>query len=227
MHLLTRIARSAGYERAASEHDLAVVPLAGFDGHPSVAPFKMMVDQFLETSIPTHVILDRDYRPETVCRQLEAEFRAAGIDCHVWHKKEIESYLLVPSVLARVCELAEDDVEAELAAIVDGLESVVFARSLSEVQSERVSARRHRVSVIEEFKPRFDAEWADAEARRSRVPPKDVLRLLNSWVTSHGGTSLSFRKLAGEIRRDEIDGEVMDVLEELERSLAPSGSARL
>lgn len=100
MKIIRNLARTSGADRIADETGLAVVPLDGFSNRTNVTPFKILVDEFLEGSVKSFVILDRDYRSEATCRSIVAEFDSIGIGCHIWGRKEIESYLLVPSALA-------------------------------------------------------------------------------------------------------------------------------
>ena len=88
--------------RVAQETGLAVVPLDGFSNRTNVTPFKILVDELLEGSVRASSSWTANLPKRRCVSEVVAEFEKIGIGCHVWARKEIESYLLVPSLLARV-----------------------------------------------------------------------------------------------------------------------------
>ena len=219
MKIVRSLARSAGAMRIADERGLAVVPLDGFSNRTNVTPFKFLVDEFLEGSVQGFVILDRDYRSEEACEEILSQFRGIDVGCHIWKKKEIESYLLIPSLLARTSGLPVPSIESALTDIAEGLRGKVFARALAAVEEERVSPRMHRVNVIEEFEPVFARTWAVPDRRMGLVPPKEVLSQLNSRISSAGGKPVSTMRLAKSMRSSEINPEVHSLFDRVEALL--------
>ncbi|MGE3835134.1 MAG: ATP-dependent endonuclease [Acidimicrobiia bacterium] len=220
MKIIRSLARSAGAGRIADEAGLAVVPLDGFSNRTNVTPFKILVDEFLEGSVQSFVILDRDYRSDAVCEAIVSEFDAIGIGCHIWSRKEIESYLLVPSVLARVSGLGRDEASTILDTVVETFRGKVFARALAAAEEERVGPTTHRVNVIEDFEPQFASAWADPARRVGLVPPKEVLSRFNAEAVARSCRPVSAAKLAKAARPLEIDSEVARVFDRIEELLA-------
>ena len=180
-----------------------------------MTPFKILVDEFLEGSVDSFVILDRDYRSEGACERIMSEFQKIGIGCHIWTRKEIESYLLVPSLLARVTGLPGDDVSALLDGVVDSFRGKVFARALAAAEEARIGPTTHRVNIIEEFEPNFADRWADAESRLGLVPPKEVMSQINAVIAERGGRPVSAAKLAKAARVGEISVEILSVFDRI------------
>ncbi len=220
MKIIRNLARTSGADRIADETGLAVVPLDGFSNRTNVTPFKILVDEFLEGSVKSFVILDRDYRSEATCRSIVAEFDSIGIGCHIWGRKEIESYLLVPSALARVSGLGQADAASILGDVVESFRGKVFARSLAAAEEERVGPTTHRVTIIEDFEPKFAEAWADPALRLGLVPPKEVMSQFNVEAVARGGRPVSAAKLAKAARVAEIDPEVASVFDRIEELLA-------
>ena len=220
MKIIRSLARTAGAVRIADEVNLAVVPLDGFSNRTNVTPFKILVDEFLEGSVQSFVILDRDYRSDAASAAVVAEFQRIGIACHIWSRKEIESYLLVPSLLARVSGLSVSDVSSILSGVVNSLRGKVFARALAAAQEERVGPTTHRVNVIEDFEPQFAESWNDTSRRLALVPPKEVLSQFNAEAVERGGRPVSAAKLAKAARAGEIDSEIGNVFDRVEELLA-------
>lgn len=216
MKIIRNLARTVGAARIADETGLAVVPLDGFSNRTNVTPFKILVDEFLEGSVKSFVILDRDYRSDTACRSIVAEFEKIGIGCHIWSRKEIESYLLAPSLLARVSGLTHADASSVLGDVVESFRGKVFARSLAAAEEERVGPNTHRVTIIEDFEPIFAEAWADPMLRLGLVPPKEVMSQFNLEAVARGGRPVSAAKLAKAARLGEIDAEVGSVLDRIQ-----------
>jgi energy-coupling factor transporter ATP-binding protein EcfA2 len=220
MKIVRSLARTAGALRIADEAGLAVVPLDGFSNRTNVTPFKILVDEFLEGSVQSFVILDRDYRSDAACRAVVAEFERIGIGCHVWSRKELESYLLVPPVMARLSGLEVEEVGPLLNNVVDFLRGKVFARALSAAEDDRVGPTKHRVNIIEDFEPEFATLWADAGTRLALVPPKEVISRFNTEAVASGGRPVSAAKLAKAMKLGDIDPEVLSVFDRIEGMLA-------
>jgi hypothetical protein len=219
MKIIRALATTVGALEVAEERGIVVVPIDGFSNHTNVTAFKILVDEFLENSVAGYVILDRDYRSESACREIVAAFRAIGVGCHIWKRKEIESYLLNASAMARVGGLPAQEMEEAIEKIVDSFRGKVFARALAASEEERVGPRAHRVTIIEEFEPLFAANWSDPATRLSMVPPKEVLSGLNQSLAGKGFKSLSASKLARALKESEIDDEIKAVFSDIQSLL--------
>jgi predicted ATPase len=218
MKLLRRLASTVGAQRFANEVDVAVVPLRGFDNWDRIEPFVWLTDDLLGQSVAVRAILDRDYRPESACKSVKGRLKNVGVSAHVWRRKELESYLLVPTAMARLSGADESWVETELENIAAGLENEVFARF--SVERQRFAAHDHRVQALEKAKAEFDAAWESHDERLSMCPPKDVLSDLNKKLQAGGWRTLSFEALAKALTADEVPSEVVNVLERIEEALS-------
>jgi energy-coupling factor transporter ATP-binding protein EcfA2 len=218
MKLLRHLATAVGADRFANEVDVAVVPLRGFDNWDRIEPFKWLTDDLLDQSVRVYAILDRDYRPTPACKSVTSRLKGAGVDAHVWRKKELESYLLVPAAIARLSGADEPWLAAELEAIVSGLENEVFARFSYERQ--RLAQHDHRVQALQEAKAEFDAAWQSHDERLAMSPPKEILSDLNKKLRSGGWNTLSFEALSKALTADEVSTEVTRILERIEDALA-------
>jgi hypothetical protein len=218
MKLLRRLASTVGAQRFANEIDVAVVPLRGFDNWDRIEPFVWLTDDLLGQSVAVQAILDRDYRPEAACRSVKQRLRRVGVVAHVWRRKELESYLLVPTAMARLSGADAAWAQAELEGIAAGLENEVFARFSFERQ--RVAAHDHRVQALEDAKAEFDAVWQSHDERLAMCPPKDLLSDLNKKLQAGGWSTLSFEALAKALTEDEVPSEVVNVLDRIEDALS-------
>lgn len=222
MSILRHLARRLGLVHVEREDGLTVVPLNGYSGWTHVEPFRFLSQDMLSDTLRTFVILDRDYRPDEECVRVVESLDAIGAVGHVWQRKELESYLVSPAVIARLSGAETATIQEWIADICAELESDVFGRQLSERMAVDVKAQRHRVDVISTFKPEFDARWADPGYQVSAVPPKKLIAALNSRLQENGFKAVSVTGLARAHRVSEIPDEMKNVLTEIDVAARPN-----
>lgn len=220
MTILRRFAKTLGLSALATEHGVTVISLEGYSHWEEVRPFAWLCRSLLPEAIVTFVVLDHDYRPEQTSSDVERAFSAEGISAHVWKRKELESYLITPSVIARISD-------APLALIIDlmgeitlSMEDEVFGRMLSERIRIEKSATRHETTIMASFKKEFDLSWLDAGFRLSSCPAKQVIADLNNRLKAKGYKTLSRRSLATAHRVSEIPDEMASLLRNVEEATA-------
>jgi hypothetical protein len=167
--------------------------------------------------LPRPCILDRDYRSPEAAAKVIASLATVGVQAHVWHRKELESYLMHPAVIARVSGLSRETAEREISATLSGMKATVFARMLDEKQRELLAADKHRVTITEEFQREFEIMWSDTQRRQDLCPPKDLVTALNRRLEELKKRSISARKLARNMSRSEVPDEMAEVLWRVER----------
>lgn len=219
MSIIRELAKTIGADRLAGEHNCAVIKIKGFSNWVQVEPFNWFVSEFLEGSVDVFVLLDRDYRTDTDVSKVCLALEAVDVNAHVWQRKELESYLLVPDALARVSNLPLRDARSQLESITDDMTEDVLAQFAKERHflsppSERDFARTFK-EANEELRPRAsDPEW-----RLHRYPAKDILNALNRSLQQTGKTTVSTKNLARQLRQSEIPDEMRNWLFEVNSSI--------
>ena len=71
----------------------------------------------LQDSVKMFVILDRDYRSDEECKDVVRRLAEIHVTAHIWSKKELENYLLLPNVIARVSDVGSEQVASLLTAV--------------------------------------------------------------------------------------------------------------
>jgi hypothetical protein len=212
MAVLRRFAKTLNLTSVESEVGITIIPLHGYSNWGQVGPFKWLCDELLPDALDTFVVLDRDYRSDDVRASVMKEFSDRGIHGHVWQRKELESYLLNPHVLARLAGVSVDKIHLWLEEITSSMENEVFGRLLDERFKEEVSGSKHAVSVTTAFKPKFDTLWSDPNYRLEVCPPKQIISKLNAKLQGDGYKAVSLTGLARSHRRSEIPAEVVSLL---------------
>lgn len=170
-------------------------------------------------AIYTYCILDSDYfSPETIKKRLD-EAAANDVILHIWGRKEIENYLLVPSVIVRlIAQRASRRVQPPSPEAV-GRQVDTIAKRLREVTFDAIAAeilstdRSLGAGGANKRARRILAKsWATPERRIRIVSGKEVLKRLSEWTQSEYGVSLNAAAVAAAFQADEVDDEVAAVL---------------
>jgi energy-coupling factor transporter ATP-binding protein EcfA2 len=218
MTILRRFARTLEMTALSNERGVTVIPLEGYSRWVQVSPFAWLSRSLLPETIKMFVVLDHDYRPEQISKEVEAAFEAEDITGHVWRRKELESYLLTPSVIARVAAAPNEVVSQMLDEITLSMEGYVFGQMLSErIQIEKPTGRHVSVTTAN-FKKEFDLLWQDPQARLHTCPAKDVISELNKKLRDRGSRAVSARSLASAHRAYEIPPEMVALLRKVEEA---------
>nr|WP_241563257.1 ATP-binding protein [Micromonospora costi] len=218
MQILRRLSQALNANRLAKQEGISVVPLEGYSNSEHLASLKWILSDFLNGAVECYVLLDSDYRPGEVSRELEAQFHSIGVHAHVWRRKELESYLIEPSVISRISGASEVEVQQILSDAAATFEDFVFSRMLEEKIAFERSATNHRVTVTEKFKPDFQKRWTDSQWRLGVAPPKRLLSMLNTKLQAAKYKTVSAERIAAAMARDEIPAEMRAALLQVERA---------
>ena len=140
MRMLRNLARAVGAENVRNERGLAVIQLGGSsDWHP-VQPFAWLSRELLGNTVKIYVLLDRDYRSDATVEALRDALKGSDVHVHVWHRKELESYLLVPEAIARASGMDIPILDQLMEQAIDGLrldsQAAFIARRQQEAKAD-------------------------------------------------------------------------------------------
>lgn len=177
--------------------------------------------------VKVYCVLDSDYHPPSEVEKRLKEAQQRGVELHIWSRKEIENYLLVPSVVNRVIHdlkksngqgPTENEIEECLSRLADGLRDETLDALAAEVHlSDRVSgvARANRLA-----RERVEQAWQSIEGKLGIVSGKQLLSGLSSWSQATYGVSLSIGRLAASFLPADVPPEVVQVVGAIEEGRA-------
>lgn len=221
MKVLRNLARAVGAENVRNERGLAVIRLGGFSNWHQVEPFAWLSRDLLGNAVKIHVLLDRDYREAATIEQLRDALKGSDVHAHVWHRKEIESYLLVPEAIARAGGLEVEVVEQMLETAIQSLRLEAQASFISRRQKDAKRGTDLKTIALTAL-PEFENAWENPIERINLVPPKSVIALIASEAQRIGSRPISARSISAVIRGSEIDEEMGGVLLDIEYDLTTS-----
>jgi energy-coupling factor transporter ATP-binding protein EcfA2 len=217
---LLRILQSVAQPDASPIDLVPHASLGGRGGWGSGIPARLPHTNAEGASIRAFALLDRDYFPSEEVMERYEEARQWKVQLHVWVRKEIENYLLVPEAIARYIATqaprAQDAPDAEAVAaetdriiqamrddvILDSAANILFSRDKKGGLSKASKAAR---SWIKD-------RWETQADRWAVAPGKEVISQLSEWANTTYGISFGAAQIARTMNREEIDAEVVEVL---------------
>jgi hypothetical protein len=216
MKMIRNLAATLGFEHVAHEEAVVVQRLIGFSNWEHVEPFAWLTETLLQGSVALVVFLDRGYQTNTAADAIIERLGRVSVAAHVWTRKELESYLLVPDAIARLSGADASWILDQLVETTETMKHALAARRLQERLKEDVDADHHQVTVTEAFWNEFDTEWRDVQWRLGVCDPKKLMSELNRALASAGHETISAQRLSAELEEDEIADELRGALASVE-----------
>lgn len=218
--ILSLLARTAGKPTVASSENYATVPLGGFSRNWRAGAFTETMAA-LGGDVRTYVILDSDLRSSSAVEAETMQIKKTNAKVHVWRRRELENYLLIPAALARAAGVSQSFAADLLhAAIESHRDEAAIA-----LQTQRLEERRLKIgdtgglsvkTVLELAAGEFEATWSAPHRRVDIVDAKLVLRSLNRELQAAGKRTVNSHSLAKAVPLAEMPPEVVSALTELD-----------
>jgi AAA domain, putative AbiEii toxin, Type IV TA system len=226
--LLRRFAGRLGMQELSAGTGIIPLVSGGFGSWQRITILASGIAEALGASLMIGAIYDRDYFCDEhiaeVKQSLDVELRLA----HVFDRKEIENYLLIPAALDRAIvrhmrsERGADKsvVEVDSAALLEEITHPLKAEILSQLMARRDEFIRRnsqdRSGFYKDVLAKFEILWGNLDTRISLIPGKEVLGLFRQHVQESYGITLTDSRIAHAINREEIPLDMRQLLESLE-----------
>ncbi len=217
---LKDLARLIGAVAFANEVHLAIVPIEGWSNQFRAEAFGWVNDKLLKGSMSATILLDRDYHADSHVEHVQQHFESAGLGCHIWKRKEIESYFLHPGAMARATTASEEEIAASLARTTAGMyEDVIFQFVATAKQDN--SGDRHLAdsTIARRFIPWLRELWTDPAERLYRCPAKEVLSAVNTQLSATGHKTLTFNGIIRKLQPHDVPEEAVHLIRSINRRL--------
>jgi len=219
--LLRILAEKIGAPAFVSETNLAVVPMEGATNWRRLEGFTWLVEQMLQRAVKGYVLLDRDYHSDDAASELVASLNRAGLKVHIWSRHELESYLIVPDVIARTSSMSLEWITETLTEITEQMHDLVLGGMIDTRFAERQDKRQGPGPIAAACAAELTAQWSDFDRRISLCPAKEILSAVNGRLQGSGNKALSAFALAHEMLSGEVPEEMTKVLREVDRLAKP------
>ena len=175
----------------------------------------------LGSAVETFVILDWSLQCQEAIDIETHELRQVGARVHVWSRRELQNYMLVPSAVAEIAGIPYEDVEDLLNEAISKQKDETF----NVLKTKRLDEHRRKIgaavplteeTVVNYARTEFDMRWATREGQLGLVDAKTTIRTLNSQLQARRLQTVNIHSLARNIPPHDIPSEVQGVIHDLE-----------
>lgn len=192
--------------------------IGGWGGWSYVIGSDLFLKNNIGQNIKVYCILDSDYHSTKEILNRYNEAKSKKICLHIWRKKEIENYLIIPSVIQRVIKKQSpkkypsvENILNTITCLCNKYEDELFDLISEEiVKGEKIpfcKANKQARSKIKEYKGNNNLQ--------SKISGKKLISELSIWSQTNFNSSLGTNSLLREIKKEEIDNEVFELLTEI------------
>lgn len=199
------------------------MPIGGWSGWPYAIGSAMLLTNSFGEQITTYCILDSDYySPETIGKRKQ-EAAKKSVSLHIWSKKEIENYLIQPSVIERVIKRksennfpSADDIEEKIKEFTNELKY----QTIDCFSQEFYNIARQKGIAKANMKAReyVDQFWTTTSQRLHIISGKKMISKLSSWADNNFGVSFGATTLLYAMEFHELDIEIKTVVSAIEKT---------
>jgi hypothetical protein len=200
--------------------------IGGWGGWPYAVGSKMFLENAGGEGIVTYCILDSDYHTAAEIEQRLKESESRNVSLHIWQKKELENYLLVPEAIHRLitAKIAVNKKAPSLYVVMKAIEGICadLLQETVDAFATAIHERDRKITVAtanQRARELVSKRWNTISDRLSVVGGKKALSRLAEWSQSKFGVTLGATSLGGAITTEEIDAEVKTVLAALEANV--------
>ncbi len=203
--------------------DLPNMPVGGWSGWPIAIGSGLFLKNAVDEDITPYAIFDSDYHTPQEIEERYAQALSKGVEVHIWRKKEIENYLVVPSAILRVL-MSRSRIHAAptvhkltqfLDSLADELRDDVIGQ-FADSMSQKVRAWNPSKCMKEAGKLLEDKLSTTAQVL-NRASGKEVHARISQWAQVEFGVSYGVVAVSHEIRSGEIESELANVLRTVAR----------
>ena len=230
--ILGRMARRLENAEVSRQNDFAVVPVEGFNPDRIQTLIKG-IELTLGSKIRSFAILDRDFRCDKECDQIQKQCEKFCDHVIIHNRKEIENFLLVPDAIDRaISRRVADRMKRSGKKIAHDLNVYDILSEFAKCQKPYISGQyleayksyfkkqgseEHPASLNEKALKDIELRWESDESRLRFVPGKDAIRAVNRAIQDATGVSITYNSIVDAMKISEIPLEMADLLQSLSK----------
>lgn len=199
------------------------MPIGGWGGWNYVIGSSIFLRNAGGEEIISYCIFDSDYHTSEEIEKRYDDAKKNKIQLHIWARKEIENYLLIPQAIQRIISNSipkgsippkVDEISEQIDKIALELKDSVFDAMATEYQIQNKAAGLTNANRL--ARNRINNAWETREGRFSVISGKSTISKLSDWSKTKYGVSFSSARIAKELLRYEIAPEVAAIMSAIE-----------
>jgi len=221
---LLGIAHRLLYPDADSLETIPHIEVGGWGGWAYAIGSSMLLRNSGGEDISVYCILDSDYHSKGAIAKKYEDAARARARLHIWSRKEIENYFLVPEAIVRAIRRrmpsrtqapTAAEIRGRMEAACEGLKEEVFDAIAADVLAEDRSLGAGGANKL--AREALAARWGTLGAKLGAVSGKRLFTELSRWSQEQFGVSLSAALVAREMTTSDIAEELREVVEGIEQ----------
>jgi energy-coupling factor transporter ATP-binding protein EcfA2 len=209
-----------------SAHPIDAIPnlsVGGWGGWHYAVGSSMLLRTAIGQEIKPYCIFDSDFHTPNQIAARNEEAAQKAVILHIWTKKELENYVLVPEAILRTLSAKARDTVPRLSAELIAQKLFEFAGELEDEVMDAFAAEYFTdnrsggmTQANRSARERMAADWNTTDGRLSLVSGKRLLARLSEWTQENYGVTISAVRVARAMRRTEIPDEIVRVITAIE-----------
>jgi energy-coupling factor transporter ATP-binding protein EcfA2 len=228
--LLRRLARRLGMQELSSGSGITPLASGGFGSWQRITILASGIAEALGVPIVIGAVYDRDYFCDEQIAHVTQTLGTSLKLAWVLDRKEIENYLLIPSVLDRSVHRAlsarrerglprtAEEVNSNrlLDEITQPMKSEVLAQLMARRHEFVQTKGKDSSGIYKDVMAAFESRWTNLESRMNLAPGKEVLRQYRQRVQDLYGVTLTEARITESMNKQEVPPDMCRLLGELE-----------
>jgi hypothetical protein len=212
--VIRALAKQVGATAIADEQRVSFLPLRETSKWAGIESIGESLRSVLPSNLPSAVLLQSAYRPETLNNKIAALLSASGLNVVICLRPEIENYLLDAGAMARVSGASADTLSVMLPKIYDEL----YERARSSFISGYIQSAlgENASATLKESELQFERIWGERANRETLVKGTDVIKKINLWLEQGGYRLIDSLALAKLVKPQVLSQEIVEHLFRLE-----------
>jgi len=199
---------------------LPTLPLGGFTRINEAFGASKLFHDSTENHFKCYAILDKDYYVESQIDGLYKKANENYLILHVWNRKELENYILIPSVIFKITQRPTHEYHnflAEYEKLVDRYRETIidaYTTKIHEVNNGKIVSG----TAAKQARDYVNSKWTSLDEKLKLVGGKDLLKATNNWIKETFEKSCSMNKIFSIMKASDVDSEIIEVINNLKRN---------
>lgn len=203
--------------------DIPTISFGGFSKISHVYGASNLFFNETTNQIKCYALADSDYRDTRIIESIKNDAKNEHLILHIWQRKEIENYLIIPEILFKFIPISFGVTYEEFLNILESMLDDQYDKVFDAYASQyRIDCKYldngnqwDQTTCNQNARAYLKQHWNTLSDKIAIVGGKEFLSLLTNYFRDNYRVSLTSRKIINEIMPQLIDPEVIQFLEQI------------
>ncbi len=203
--------------------DIPTISFGGFSKIQRVYGTSNLFYAETTNQIKCYALADRDYRDERIINKIKSESEKEHLILHIWQRKEIENYFIIPEILFKLIPISFGVNYNEFLRIFEKLLDSQYDKTFDAYASQyRIDCKDidegqqwDVTTCNQNARTYLGQHWNTLNDKISLVGGKDFLSVLSQYYQKHYKAPFTIKKIINELTPELISPEVIQFIKQL------------